>query len=115
MANGLDLKLFFLLLLTLSLPADMIKKQTLACPTKLILQKAVDIDLSDPLKLEMYAVSNECVVLNREDKVQALGYDPRNSQETFQKILYKKTGVELYILRESISVEQGGKKNSYRF
>lgn len=109
------MKYIFLLLATLSLSADLIKKQTLACPTKLILQKSVEIDLSDPLKLEMYAISNECVVLGREDKVQALGYDPRNAKEIFQKILYKKTGVELYILREAIQVEQGGKHNTYRF
>ena len=93
----------------------MIKNKSLACPTELILKKAVKIDLSDPLTLEMYAVSNGCVVLGREDKIQALGYDPHNAKDIYQKILYKKTGVELYILREAIEVEQGGKHNTYRF
>ncbi|MEA2072969.1 MAG: hypothetical protein U9O86_05230 [Campylobacterota bacterium] len=63
----------------------------------------------------MYTIANSCLILSREDKVQAIGYDPRNSKQKFQQIVDKKTGVQLYILREAIQIEQGGKKNSYRF
>ena len=93
----------------------MIKNKTLACPSIMILQQLIQKDMQDPLKLEMYAISNSCVVLTRGDIVEALGYDPRNSEEIYQKILYKKTSTQLYILREAIHVEQGGKKNRLRF
>lgn len=108
---------FFILLLSLfiSLNADLILKKTLACPSIDSLQKAVHVDMSDPLALEMYSIAHGCRILAKEDKVQALGYDPRNTQVIYQKILYKRTNVELYILRSALQVEQGGKKNSYRF
>lgn len=93
----------------------MIKTKTLACPTIVILQKSKLVDIQDPLKLDMYSIANGCVVLSRGDKVQALGYNPRNTKEIYQKILYKKTTTELYILRSAIQVEQGGKKNTLRF
>ena len=95
--------------------ADLIKTKTLACPSIMILKKSMDVDMQDPLELEMYSIANSCLVLSREDKVQAIGYDSRNSKEIFQKILYKKTSTELYILRSAIEVEQGGKKNTLRF
>ena len=103
-----------LLLLTLSY-GDLIKTKTLACPSILILEKSMTIEMQNPLELEMYSIAHSCLILSREDKVQAIGYDPRNSKEIFQKILYKKTSTELYILRSSIQVEQGGKKNTLRF
>ena len=95
--------------------ADLIKTKTLACPSIVLLQKAVQEDMSDPLKLQMYSIAHACVVLSREDKVQALGYDPRNSKEMYQKIFYTKTSTELYILKSAIQIEQGGKKNTLRF
>lgn len=107
--------LFIFFLLAFSLHADLIKNKTLACPSVEILQKAVDVDMQEPLKLEMYAIANSCIILARGDTVEALGYDPRNSEEIYQQILYKKTNTQLYILRQAIHVEQGGKKNRLRF
>ena len=95
--------------------ADLIKTKTLACPTIEILQKSMDIDMQDPLELEMYSIAHSCIVVSHKDKIQAIGYDPRNSKEIFQKILYKKTSTQLYMLRSAIQVEQGGKKNTLRF
>jgi len=116
MANALMLKNILLLLsLFISLSADRVINETLACPSVLILQKAVQEDMQDALKLEMYAITHGCVVLSRNDSIEALGYDPRNSKEIYQRILYKKTNSELYLLRSSILVEQGGKKNNFRF
>lgn len=94
---------------------DVIKYKTLACPSVELLKKAQDVDMKDSLKLEMYAISNNCVVLSREDHIKALGYDPANSKDIFQQILYKKTSTELYIVRDAIHIEQAGKKNTYRF
>jgi len=94
---------------------DKILQKTLACPSVVHLQKAVQEDVRDPLKIEMYAIANDCVILNKNDTVKALGYDPRNSKEMFQQILLKKMNQELYILRSTISVEQGGKKSIMRF
>jgi len=107
--------LFIFLLLAFSLHADLIKHRTLACPSVEILQKAVDVDIEDSLQLEMYSIANNCFVLSRDDKVEALGYDARNSKEIYQKIHYAKTNTTLYILRSAIEVEQGGKKNRLRF
>lgn len=97
------------------LHADMITHKTLACPTVDALQKAPVETTSNSLELEMYTIANSCVILSREDKIEAIGYDPRNSKEIYQQIVYKRTGTQLYMLRSAILVEQGGKKNSYRF
>ena len=107
--------LFALFFLLSSLYGDVIKNKTLGCPSVLLLEKAQLVDMQDPLKLEMYAIANSCVILSRGDSVEAIGYDPRNSKEIYQQIFYKKTSTELYILRKAIHVEQGGKKNTYRF
>ena len=115
MADGLMRLLIFIGLLSLSLNADMLKKKTLACPSVLLLQKAMKVDLTDPLELEMYSIANGCAILSRSDKVEALGYDPRNAKDIYQKIYYKKTNSQLYLLRSAITVEQGGKKNRVRF
>ncbi|WP_372999832.1 hypothetical protein [Sulfurimonas sp.] len=95
--------------------ADIIKKKTLACPTIEQLEKA-PVDKADNLTdLSMYAIANDCVMIDRRDNIEAVGYDPTNSKEIYQKIFYKKTAVYLYVLRSSIQVEQDGKKSSYRF
>ncbi len=93
----------------------MLKKKTLACPSILQLQKAPMEKDEDSMNLSMYAIANDCFILDKRDKVEAIGYDPTNSKEIYQKILYKKTGVYLYILRSAIQVEQDGKKGSLRF
>lgn len=104
-----------ILLLVGFLQADIIKKKTLACPAIEQLQKAPLDKAEDLTKLSMYAIANDCLIIDRKDKVEAIGYDPTNSKEIYQKIFYKKTGVYLYILRSTIQVEQDGKKSSYRF
>ena len=103
------------ILLVPFLYGDRMKHKTLGCPSVVLLQKTLLVDMDDPLKLEMYAIANSCVVLSREDNIEAIGYDPHNSKEIYQQIFYKKTNAELYILRDSIEVEQAGKKNTYRF
>ena len=110
------MKVFFSLLLISSfLHSDMIINKILACPTIDALTKAPVSTSSNPLELEMYTIANSCVILSRSDKVEAIGYDPRNSKEIYQEIIYKRTGSQLFMLRSSILIEQGGKKNSYRF
>ena len=81
----------------------------------MILQKSATVDMQDVLELEMYAIANDCVVIGRYAKVEAIGYDALNSKEIYQKIMYKKTGTELYMHRSLIQVEQAGKKSSIRF
>ncbi len=107
--------ILILLFLFTSLSADIIKKKTLACPSVIQLQKA-PLDTTDNyINLSTYAITNDCMILGKKDKVKAIGYDPLNSKEIYQKIIYMKTGVYLYILRSSIQVEQDGKKSSFRF
>ena len=95
--------------------ADKILQKTLACPSVVLLQKVKHEDMKDPLNLEMYAIANNCVIVDKTTEVEAIGYDPRNSKEIYQQIVRKKTGRELYILRSAIMVEQSGKKDSIRF
>ncbi len=98
--------------------ADIIKKNTLACPTIERLKKAPLDTTENYMELSMYAISNNCVILTKRDKVEAIGSlddDIRNSKEIFKKIMYKKTGVILYMKRSSLQIEKGGKKASYRF
>ena len=106
---------FIFFLLIISVYADKLNKKTLGCPSVMLLQKAPVDGVEDPMALSMYSIANECVILTNRDQVEAIGYDPRNSNDIYQKIIYKKTGAYLYILRSSIIVEQGGKKNTYRF
>ncbi len=104
----------FLLLVSVS-GADMMKKKTLACPTVVQLQKApVEMDDSS-MDLSMYAIANNCMIIDKRDKVEAIGYDPTYSKEIYQKIIFKRTGTYLYVLRSTIQVEQDGKKSSMRF
>jgi len=103
------------LLLASSIYGDQVKSETLGCPTINALKNVPIESLEDPMALSTYAISNGCEIISRGDGVEAVGYDPRNSQERFQKIIYKRTGVTLYVLRSSIRIEQGGKKNGMRF
>jgi hypothetical protein len=95
--------------------ADKIKNKTLACPTVEQLHKAPAYKDDDNLALDMYIVANDCVIVTPQDKIEAVGYDPRNSQEIYQKVINKENGSAYYILRAQIFVEQGGKKASMRF
>ena len=107
--------IFVFLIFLASLHADKMKIQTLGCPTLEQLKKAPLEKGEGSLELTMYAIANECIVISKHDKVEALGYDPRNSKAIFQEISYQKTGVTLYIKKSSIMVEQGGKKGFIRF
>ncbi len=93
----------------------MMKKKTLACPTIKQLQNAPLDTAENYMELSMYAIANDCEVLSKRAKIQAIGYDPRNSKEIYQKIIYKKTGKYLYLRRSTIQIEQDGKKAIYRF
>jgi len=109
---------YFLLLFFLiaSLNADQINKKTLACPTMDSLKKApVESGMSDPMDLSLFVIANGCEILSKRDGVEAIGYDPSSSTEVYVKILYKKMGTYLYIQRSAITIEQGGKKSTYRF
>jgi len=80
------------------------------------LKKApVESAASDPMDLSLFVIANGCEVLSRRDSVEAVGYDPHNSKEIYVKILYKKMGTYLYVPRSAITIEQGGKKSTYRF
>jgi|GEM_PF-2755157 len=116
MADELVLKYLTLIpFLFATLNADKILQETIACPSVVLLQKVKQEDRKDPLALEMYAMAHNCVILDKRSEVGAIGYDPRNSKDIYQRIVDKKTGKELYILRSTIAIEQGGKKDTIRF
>ena len=99
----------------MSVYADKVNTKTIGCPTVEQLQKARLIDVNDALSLDMYVIANNCIVLSKGENVEVLGYDPQNSKEQFQKVLYKKTNDTLFLLRSVLTIEQGGMKSSYRF
>ena len=103
------------LLIVVHIYADKVNKKTIGCPTIEQVQKISLIDVDDALALDMYVIANSCVLISKGENVEALGYDPRNSKELFQKVLYKKTNDILFLLRSSLTIEQGGKKSTYRF
>ena len=109
------MKYILILLLITSAYADQMIKKTMGCPTIMALQKAPTAKKDNYLELNMYAIANDCIIISKGDKIEAIGYDSRNSKNIFQKIIYKKTGVYLYVLRSTIMVEQGGKKGRVRF
>ena len=93
----------------------MIKNKTLACPSIEVLKSSLDMDLSEALQIESFAIGNSCEVLTRNDEVQAIGKDVLDNTKTFVKIYYKKKQVELFIFRKALTVEQAGTYNSYKF
>lgn len=101
--------------MTHSVYADQIKSATLGCPTIEALKNAPVSTPETPMALSMYAIGSGCEIISKRDKVEAIGYDPLNETGRFQKIIYKKTGATLFILRSAISIEQDGKKNGIRF
>ena len=66
--------------------------------------------LEDEIKLSQYAIANGCRILTLSDKIEAIGYDPRNEKSMFMQIIHKDSGETLYIRRKNIQVEQPGKK-----
>jgi len=92
--------------------ADKVIKETLACPTLDALKK---VPLKNGLDLNMYAIANNCIVLNRYSDVKAIGYDNYKSKDIYQKIIFNKTGAELYMKKSALQIEEGGKKNILRF
>ena len=94
---------------------DIVKKETLACPSVKALRDAPLNKENDSMSLSLYSIANDCIIISHKDKIEAVGDDPLSIQEIFQKIIYKKTGATLYILKSSINVEQSGKKNTIRF
>ncbi len=104
-----------LLVLVGILQSDMLKKKTLACPSVLLLKKA-PVDVANAsMDMTMYAIANNCEILSKRDKVEAVGYDISNTEAIYQEIIYQKTGATLYIHSSAIQIEQSGKKSSYRF
>ncbi len=107
--------ILILLLVLSSLQADKIKRKTFGCPSVMLLKKAPADTADNYLDLNMYAIANNCVIISQKDSVEAVGYNANNSKDLYTKILYKKTGVYLYIKSSAIIVEQDGKKSSWRF
>ncbi len=103
------------MLLSISLRADQIKIESLACPALETFKKVPSEALEDDLKLSLFAVAHDCRVLSHSDHVTAIGYDPRNEKSIYIQILHKKSGETLFIRRKNILIEQPGKKNQFRF
>ena len=110
------MKYILILLLTLTvLQADKVKYKTLACPSIMVLQK-VPADTGDNyLDINMYAIANDCVLLTKKSSIESIGYNSNNSQDIYQEIIYRKTGVHLFVKRSDIIIEKFGRKSTFRF
>ena len=110
------MKYIIILLLVLGVAqADKVKRKAFACPSIMLLEKAPVDTVDNYMDLNMYAIANNCVILTNRSSIEAVEYNANNSKELYQKIIYKKTGVLLYVPSSSIIVEQAGRKGSWRF
>jgi hypothetical protein len=116
MEDGLMFKFLpFLFLLSAYSFGDSVKKTSLACPNIDVLKK-VGLELEDdPLKLDMYIIANNCVVLERGESIKILDWDGTNNEKIFQKILYNKTGTVMYVRSSSVEIEQAGQNDRIKF
>jgi len=95
--------------------ADSIKEQTVGCPTIEILKNIPKETANDYIKLNLFTMANDCMILSRNDKVEAIDYDPANNVALFMKIVHKQSGKILFVPTEDLYIEQPGKKNIFRF
>ena len=107
--------ILILVLIMSALQADKVKRKTLACPSIMLLKKAPADTTENYMDLNMYVIANNCVILSKNDPIEAVSYNANNSKDLFQKIIYKKTGVILYVRSSAIMIEQDGKKGKIRF
>jgi hypothetical protein len=107
--------LLMVLLTILTLQADKVKNDAFACPSIMLLEKAPAYTKENYMDLNMYAIANNCVLLNKKSSIEAIGYNANNSKEIYQEVIYKKTGAHLFLKRSNIIIEQFGKKATLRF
>jgi len=110
------MKYILILLLTLTaLQADKVINHTIGCPSVMLLQKA-PLDTKDNyMALNMYAVANSCIFLTNKSSIESVGYNANNSKDIYQEIIYRKTGVHLFVKRSDIIIEKFGRKSTFRF
>ena len=110
------MKYILILLLTLTaLQADKVINRTMGCPSIMLLQKA-PLDAKDNyMDLNMYAMANSCVFLTKSSSIESVGYNANNSKDIYQEIIYKKTGVHLFVQRSDLIIEKFGRKSTFRF
>ena len=102
--------LFFSILAFLQ--ADVILVKSLACKEIETLEK-IPADISqDYIKLNIYAMSNDCAFVSKKDKVQAHEYNYKNQNSLYTKIYLKDSGRILYIRSKNIQIEQPGNINA---
>ncbi len=94
---------FFILL-----QADVILVKSLACNDIEKLENIPGDVLKDSIKLNIYAMSNDCALLSKQDKIQAHEYTTENKSDKFIKIYLQDSGRILFINRKNIQIEQPG-------
>ena len=95
--------------------ADAIKAQTVACPTVEIFKNLAKETENDYVKLNLFAMANDCLILSKKDKVEAIDYDPANDNALYMKIVHKQSGKILFVPSNALYIEKPGKKNTLRF
>jgi len=95
--------------------ADSIKAQTIGCPTVDVLKNISKETENDYVKINLFAMANDCLLLSQKDKVEAIDYDSANETALYIKIIHKQSGKVLFVPSSDIYIEQPGKKNTFRF
>ena len=106
--------LYLVSLLSLSLYADQVKVESLACPSMEVLREAQGIDLHEYMDLNLFAIKHSCKILNRSSEIQVINYDV-NSRTKWVEIEEKTSTQHLFILRKNITIEQPGSNNTFKF
>ena len=107
--------ILMLILIMTALQADKVKYKTYGCPTVVQLEK-MPVDTADNyLDIQMYAIANNCVLLTKKSSIESVGYNANNSQDIYQEVIYRKTGVHLFVKRSMIIIEKFGRDATLRF
>ncbi len=96
------------------LGADQILVQSLACPDIANIEKAAEL-ADDIMALNQYAIANGCKVLSPSSQIETVDADAATEKTRFVKVLDKRSGDRLFVLRKRVQIEKPGNKNSLRF
>jgi len=105
---------FLLPLLPALLGADQMLVESLACPEISQIEKAASLT-DDIMALNQYTIANGCKVLSPSSDIETIDSDAATGQTLFLKVLDKRSGDQLYVLRKRVQIEKPGSKNTLRF
>lgn len=103
------------LLMTVSVFADKITVQTIACKSEKVFSELPTEVLKDEIQMINFAAKHQCVVLSESDRIQVVQKDPDSSELPYLRIVLQRTGEHYFVPRRSVTIEQPGQQNRFTF